>query len=81
MWLVALLGATSVTRIQLVPDVIDVTAIPNAAGAPGLLFAAYGAARGFGPDRLGRVTLFGNLLGVVFATLALLLGALLEVIS
>jgi hypothetical protein len=74
------LAAAGATRIQLVPDVIDFTAIPDAARTLGLVCAAYGAARGFGADRLGRITLFGNLAGGLFATGALLLGALLEVL-
>jgi hypothetical protein len=76
-----LFAAATGTRIELVPDVIDFTAIPDAAGTMGLLFAAYGATRGFGPDRLGRITLFGNLLGGMGATVLLLLGVLLEVLS
>jgi hypothetical protein len=81
MWFIGSLAAADATQIQLVPDVIDFTAIPDAAGTLGLVFAAYGAARGFGPDRLGRLTLFGNLLGGVVATLVLLLWTLWEVLS
>jgi hypothetical protein len=77
----AVLASTDATRIQLVPDVIGFTAIPDLAGTSGLVFAAYGAARGFGPDRLGRITLLGNLLGALFGVLLLLLGAMEEVLS
>jgi hypothetical protein len=76
-----LLAEVGATRVQLAPDVIDSTAIPDAAGTMGLLFAAYGAAHRFGPDRLGRITLFGNLLGGVIASGFFLLGLVLDVLS
>jgi hypothetical protein len=42
--MIAVLAAgVSATRVQLMPDVIDFTAIPDLAGTMGLLFATYGA--------------------------------------
>jgi hypothetical protein len=55
--------------------------VPTAAGLGGLVFAFYGAARRFGPDRLGRVTLFGNLFGAAVAALLLLVALVLDVLS
>jgi hypothetical protein len=55
--------AVVVTRVQLLPDVIDFTVILNGAGLGGLSCMAAGAALRFGPDRLGRVTVFGQLAG------------------
>jgi hypothetical protein len=77
----AALAAAVATRVQLLPDVIDLSLVPTAAGAVGLLFAAYGAARRFEPERLGRVTLFGNLAGGVLALIALLLALTIDVLS
>ena len=76
-----LLAGVSATRVQLMPDVIDFTAIPDLAGTMGLLFAAYGAVRGFGPDRLGRITPFGNLLGGLLAAAVLVLAVVRRVFS
>jgi hypothetical protein len=78
--LAAALGAVA-TRVQLLPEVIDLSLVPTAAGAVGLLFAAYGAARRFGPERLGRVTLFGNLAGGLLALVAIALALMIDVLS
>jgi hypothetical protein len=43
--------------------VIDLSIIPTAAGVGSLVMAAYGALRRFPPERIGRLTLFGTLLG------------------
>jgi hypothetical protein len=79
--LFATIAAAVATRVRLVPEVIDFTIVPNAAGTFGLLFALYGASRRFGPDRLGRVTLFGNLVGGVIAVIVLLLALARDVLS
>jgi hypothetical protein len=78
---VAVLAGAVATRVQLLPDVIDVTIVPTAAGIGGLVSAAVGAAMRFDPDRLGRITLLGNLLGGAVALLSLLLALLLDVFS
>jgi hypothetical protein len=74
-------AAALATRLQLLPDVIDVSLVPTAAGLGALVFAFYGAARRFGPDRLGRITLFGNLFGAAVAALVLLVALVLDVLS
>jgi hypothetical protein len=61
------------TRVQLLPDVVDLSAIPTGAGLGSLLFCAFGAARGYDPDRLGRLALLGTLLGGTATGLSLLL--------
>jgi hypothetical protein len=56
-------AATLAVRVQFLPDVIDITVIPDATGTGGLMFALIGAMCGLEPDRLGRLTLLGNLAG------------------
>lgn len=73
--------AAVATRVQLLPEVIDLSIVPTAAGTVGLLFAGYGAARRFGPDRLGRITLLGNLVGAVLALLTVVLAVVIDVLS
>lgn len=68
------------TRVRLLPEVVDLSILPTAAGVGSLLFAGYGAARGFPPERLGRATLLGTLLGGGAALLILLLLLLLDVL-
>jgi hypothetical protein len=68
-------------RVQVLPDVIDVSIIPTAAGLGSLASALYGAVRRFDPDRLARVALFGTLLGGGTTTVLLLLALLVEVLS
>jgi hypothetical protein len=73
--------AAIATRVQVLPDVIDVSIIPTTAGLGSLAFAFFGAVRRFDPDRLARVALFGTLLGGAGATVFLLLALLLAVLS
>ena len=71
----ALTGAVAAlaTRVQLLPDVIDLSAVPTGAGFGSLLFCAFGAACRYDPDRLARVALLGTLLGGACTGLYLLL--------
>ena len=63
-WLLPLpLVGVVLTRVQVLPDVIDFTFIPTCAGSAGLAAMAIGAALRFDPDRLGRITVFGQLVG------------------
>jgi hypothetical protein len=62
------------TRVQFLPDVIDFTIVLTAAGFGGLSASGIGAAFRFGPDRLGRLTLFGQLVGAVGGSLFLVVG-------
>jgi len=73
--------AALATRVRLLPEVIDISIVPTGAGTVWLLFATYGAARRFGPDRLGRITLLGNLVGGLAALLLLVLAVLIDVLS
>jgi hypothetical protein len=69
--------AALATRVQLLPDVIDLSVIPTGAGFGSLLGCAVGAALRFEPDRLGRVALLGTLFGGGITSLLLLLGLIL----
>ena len=57
-------------RIQLLPDVIDISIIPTIAGASAMAFSTYGALRRFDPDRIARLSLGGTLFGTVLGTRA-----------
>lgn len=75
----AVVGAIA-TRIQLLPNVIDLSFIPTGSGVGSLILVFYGALRRFDPDRIGRLALLGTLLGGV-GTAALVLVALLADVS
>ena len=68
------LGTVLVTRVQVLPDVIDFTFILTSAGFGGLMSIAIGAACRFSPDRLGRLTVFGQLVGASAGALTLVVG-------
>ena len=55
------------TRVRLLPEVVDISLVPTLAGVGSLVMAAYGAVRRFPLARIGRLTLFGTLLGGVAA--------------
>jgi hypothetical protein len=57
------MAAALAARVQLLPDVIDLSIIPTGAGLGSLLACAVGSACRFDADRLGRVALFGTLFG------------------
>jgi len=69
------------TRVRLLPEVVDVSIVPTVAGLFSILFAAVGAVRRYPPERLGRLTLFGTLLGAAIATIYLLGAVLIGVLS
>lgn len=69
------------TRVQLLPDVIDVSFIPTGSGIASLALVAYGAARRFEPDRLGRLALLGTLIGGLGTAASLSIFALADVLS
>jgi hypothetical protein len=60
--LVAAIGAALATRVQLLPDVIDVSIILTGSGLGSLVGAFYGAVRRYEADRLAQVSLGGSLL-------------------
>jgi hypothetical protein len=74
-------AAAIATRVQLLPDVIDLSFIPTGSGVISLLFVSYGATRQFDPDRLGRLALFGTLLGGAGTAVFVLLVLLADVLS
>jgi hypothetical protein len=87
-WLLGLAGAivaaavaAVATRVQLLPEVIDLSSIPTGAGIGSLLFAGYGAVRRFDLDRIGRVTLLGTLLGGGVTAAGLVLALIIDVLS
>jgi hypothetical protein len=51
------------TRVRLLPEVVDISLVPTLAGIGSLLFAAYGSLRRYPAARVGRLTLFGTLMG------------------
>ena len=65
--------AAIATRVQLLPDVIDLSLIPTGAGLGSLGFVTFGAARRFEPERPGRLSLTGTLLGGLGTALCLVL--------
>ena len=77
----AAIAAAIATRVQLLPEVIDISIVPMAAGVGGLFAAGCGAALRFRADRLARITLFGNLVGAVVAAAGLLIALVLDVLS
>jgi hypothetical protein len=52
------------TKFQVLPEVIDVTFIFTATGGVGLLATVVGASLQLPPERLGRVVIFGQLVGL-----------------
>jgi predicted benzoate:H+ symporter BenE len=79
--MVAVIAGAVATRVRLLPEVIDVSIIPTGAGLGSLGFAFYGALRRYEPDRIGRLTLLGTLLGAATAAVGLVLGLMLDVLS
>jgi hypothetical protein len=55
--------AAIATRVQLLPDVIDLSLIPTGSGLGSLALVAYGALRHVNPERIGRLSLLDTLVG------------------
>jgi len=68
------------TSVRLLPKVIDLTIIPTVAGLGSLIFTTYGAGRRFGPDRIGRLSLFGTTVGGLGGLGLLLIALMLDVL-
>jgi hypothetical protein len=79
--IVTTVAAALATRVQLLPDVIDLSFIPTGSGVLSLAFVSYGAARQFDPDRIARLSLLGTLLGGVTTAAIVLLALLADVLS
>jgi hypothetical protein len=73
--------AAIATRVQLLPDVIDLSFIPTGSGICSLILVLYGALRRFDPERIGRLALFGTLIGGIGTAGFVLIVLLSEVIS
>jgi hypothetical protein len=71
--------AALATRVQLLPEVIDISFIPTGSGVASLAFVTYGALRRYEPDRLGRLALLGTLLGGLATAASLLIFAVADV--
>lgn len=79
--IVTTVAAALATRVQLLPDVIDLPFIPTGSGVGSLMLVFYGAARRFDPDRIARLALLGTLLGGVGTAAFVLLALLADVLS
>lgn len=73
--------AAVATRVQLLPDLIDLSIIPTGSGLGSLIFVLYGALRCFGPDRIGRLALLGTVLGGGVTAIAVMIALLADVLS
>ncbi|MGH2969921.1 MAG: hypothetical protein ACRDK0_12785 [Solirubrobacteraceae bacterium] len=78
--LTAVIAAVA-TRVQLLPDVIDLSFIPTGSGILSLVLVFYGALRRFDPERLGKLALLGTLLGGLSTAAVVLLAVLFDVLS
>jgi hypothetical protein len=78
--LTAIIAAIA-TRVQLLPDVIDLSFVPTGSGIGSLMLVFYGAVRRFDPDRIARLTLLGTLLGGGGTAAFLLLALVADVLS
>jgi hypothetical protein len=79
--IIAAVVAAIATRVRLLPDVIDLSLIPTGAGLGSLVLVGYGALRRFDSERIGRLALFGTLVGGVATAAAVLLGWFIGVLS
>jgi hypothetical protein len=74
-------AAAVATRVQLLPDVIDLTLIPTGSGLGSLSLVTYGAIRRFEPERIGRLSLLGTLVGGGATTGTIAIALLADVLS
>jgi hypothetical protein len=79
--IITTVAAALATRVQLLPDVIDLSFIPTGSGIGSLMLVFYGAVRQFDPDRIARLALLGTLLGGVATAAIVLLALLADVLS
>ncbi len=73
--------AAIATRVQLLPDVIDLSLIPTGAGLGSLILVGYGAVRRFGPERVGCLALFDTLVGGDATAAGVLIAWFVDVLS
>ena len=74
-------AAALAVQVRLLPEIIDISSIPTGAGLGSLAATFYGALLRFDADRLGRLALFGTLVGGAATTAVLILALLLDVLS
>ena len=74
-------AAALATRVQLLPDVIDISSIPTGSGVLSLALVSFGALRRYGPDRMARLSLLGTLLSGLITSAVLLIAVIAGVIS
>ena len=60
---IAAVFAALATRVRLLPEVIDVSIVPTTGGVFSFALTGYGFVRRFDPDRIGRLSLGGTLVG------------------
>ena len=75
------IAAAVATRVQVLPDVIDLTLIPTGSGFGSLSLVTYGAIRRFEPERIGRLSLLGTLVGGGATTGTIAIALLADVLS
>jgi len=73
--------AAIATRVQLLPDVIDLSLIPTGAGLGSLVLVSYGALRRVKHERIERLALLGTLVGGVTNAAGVLIAWLVDVLS
>ena len=78
--LAAAVAALIATRVRVLPEVIDISIIPTAAGTASMAFSTYGAVRRFKPDRVARLALGGTVAGGILGTAGLGIGLLIHVL-
>ena len=79
--IIAAVVAAIATRVQLLPEVVDLSLIPTGAGLGSLLLVGYGAVRRFEHERIGRLALLGTLVGGVTTAAGVLIAWLVDVLS
>jgi hypothetical protein len=72
--------AAVATRVQVLPEVIDVSIILTFAGLGSLALSSYGALRRVNPDRIARLSLGGTLLGGAIGLLVFLIVLAIDVL-
>ncbi len=79
--IVTAVTAAVATRVQVLPDVIDLTLIPTGSGFGSLSLVTYAAIRRFEPERIGRLSLLGTLVGGGATTGTIAIALLADVLS
>ena len=67
-------------RVQILPEVLDISIVPTFAGVGSIAFTTYGAVRQFGPDRIARLSLGGTVIGAILGTGILVIAFVIDVV-